>query len=66
MLKLKRNCEICEKELIITPERIGRSSNHGLTGHDKRFKTFRTSNEGTFFHNKWFCNDCWAEILNKK
>lgn len=59
---MKRDCRICEREITVKNERIG------------RFKpmSINTSDEGVFFEygkgikqrtGVWFCNDCWKELL---
>ncbi len=49
-----RYCEVCEKELNVYDDGVGKKGK--ATSHI-------VSDEGAFYLNKWFCNDCWKEIL---
>ena len=53
---MKRNCKICEKEIEIYVDTIGRD-----------FRKY-VSNEGVFFdfpYRVWFCNGCWRFVCEK-
>jgi len=67
MEKKIRNCVVCEREIEITKERMGKSAHsnypnsHNLKSHTSNLTS---SKDGIICLKKWFCNDCWKKIMD--
>jgi len=48
---LKRKCAVCDRKIKVRYISFGMS------------ERILDSDEGTSFKNKWFCNECWEEII---
>jgi hypothetical protein len=59
----KKYCEICEAELITEVRSFGRPKKKSV-----EFSSMKRiiSNEGIYYGNRWFCNECWNLIINHK
>jgi len=65
-----RHCKVCEKLIKTRDENVG--ARKKFDGHLSSPLTTVTSEEGVCFRfgpvgkggaNRWFCNDCWKQIL---
>ena len=61
-------CEVCKKEIKI--RKLIALSRHKRKSIFNDYKTNLTkskvmfvSDEGIYFEHKWFCNECWNEII---
>jgi tRNA U54 and U55 pseudouridine synthase Pus10 len=64
MLKDKRCCELCGKEINVKREYIMTSTNKQGDVLKKSKHGILISEEGVYFEEDscWFCNSCWKEV----